>query len=1157
MKTTLDKKILAGFVVCAAILVGVAVISFKNSEEFLAANRWVNHTHEVLYEFEQLLVFSVNAETSVRGFVIAGKEEHLALFEDARAKFSEHLAHVRELTMDNSRQQKNIEELEKLFALRFSHQEELIQLRKTKGFEESRQRVASGEGKQVQDQIRKIIANASLTENELLKERAKASEQEVHSFNVVFAVLLSVIILTLVVVYFIIAINLKALRKAQADAANKNWTVTGSSELVKGMQGNLQVKDLSQVVVNRLATYLNAQVGAIYITSASGVSLALTGTYTLDQEKVNSHDFQFGEGLAGQCAADKRMIVLSDIPSNHFIINTGFGKVLPKNIVAVPFISDDKVVGVIQLGSLSGFTELQKEFLMLITDSIAIAFTSSQAREKTKELLEETQRQAEELEVQQEELRQSNEELQAKTELLERSETELKAQQDELQQINVELEEKANMLEEQKRKLENAKADIETKARQIEITSKYKSEFLANMSHELRTPLNSVLILAQLLSENKNNRLSEKDVEYARNIHTSGADLLNLVNEILDLSKVEAGKMELDIGEVSLQAIVGNAISVFSEIAKNKLVTLKTDIDEQTMQLPIVTDRQRVEQILRNLLSNAFKFTDKGGQVTLSVNRPLANERFRNKSLTTAERVIAFSVTDTGIGIPESKQEIIFEAFQQADGSTKRKYGGTGLGLSISRELALILGGEIHVESVERKGSTFTLFLPQKFDASFISSAKQVEVKVEVKDKEQAKKQGQIQIEQPEAYEQTNVIDDRHTIKEKDRVILIIEDEMPFANVLLDFVRGRKYKGVIATQGNTGLSYARHYKPDAILLDMILPVMDGTEVLKQIKHDPELRHIPVQIISSSDGRKEGLELGAFDFIQKPVTIVDLQKALDKIEGFASKNLKRLLIVEDNQQHNNAIRELIGNGDVKCSSVYLGKEAYEMLCKETFDCVIVDLGLPDMSGFDLLEKIRADDALNKIPIIVYTGKDLKKEDNIRLIKLADTVVLKTADSHARLLDETTLFLHRVESRLPKEKQRLIRDLHKADEVLKNKKILIVDDDIRNIYSLTNALEDEELSCITAENGKAALQALREDPSIDLVLMDVMMPEMDGYEATIEIRKVDEFKKLPIIALTAKAMKGDREKCLAVGMSDYVSKPVNIDQLLSLMRVWLYR
>jgi CheY-like chemotaxis protein len=552
-------------------------------------------------------------------------------------------------------------------------------------------------------------------------------------------------------------------------------------------------------------------------------------------------------------------------------------------------------------------------------------------------------------------------------------------------------------------------------------------------------------------------------------------------------------------------------------------------------------------------LSNAFKFTEKGGQVTLSISRPPANEHFRNKTLTTAKGVISFSVSDTGIGIPKDKQEVIFEAFQQADGSTKRKYGGTGLGLSISRELAFALGGEIHLESTEGKGSTFTLFLPQHFDPSLISSTKQVEIK----EKEPVKKPEAVHSTRIDTYESADVIDDRSTIKEGDRVILIIEDEMAFANVLLDFVRERRYKGVIANQGNIGLSYARHYKPDAILLDLQLPIMDGTEVLKQIKNDPELRHIPVQIISSFDRKKEGLELGAFDFMQKPVTVATLQRSFDKIEGFSNKKLKRLLIVEDNEQHNNAIRELIGNGDVKCSSAYEGTEAYQMLTKESFDCVIVDLGLPDMSGFDLLEKIRAHDSLNKIPIIVYTGKDLKKEDNIRLTKLANTVVLKTADSHERLLDETTLFLHRVESRLPKEKQKLIRNLHKADEVLKNKKILIVDDDIRNIYSLTNALEDEELHCLTAENGKIALKTLKENPSIDLVLMDVMMPEMDGYEATIEIRKMNEFKKLPIIALTAKAMKGDREKCLAVGMSDYVSKPVNIDQLLSLMRVWLYR
>jgi CheY-like chemotaxis protein/signal transduction histidine kinase len=756
------------------------------------------------------------------------------------------------------------------------------------------------------------------------------------------------------------------------------------------------------------------------------------------------------------------------------------------------------------------------------------------------------------LEVQQEELKQANEELQEKTSLLEKSESELRTQQEELQQTNEELEEKAQLLEEQKERLEIAKMELENKARELEATSKYKSEFLANMSHELRTPLNSILILSQLLGENKQNVLGIKEVEFVKNIYSSGTDLLNLINEILDLSKVESGKMELEVGEVSFDDIAADMRSMFSEIAKAKSIDFNINVDAERLSHTVMSsDIQRVKQILRNLLSNAFKFTERKGQVSLVISKPSPNATYDSKKLQITSDVVAFTVTDTGIGIPEVKQGIIFEAFQQAEGSTKRKYGGTGLGLSISRELAHALGGEIQLNSIEGKGSIFTLYLPLHFESPVSLPERQISETLHRN------------IPQPKQLADgfmgslDTTSDDRYNIAEGDKVVLIIEDDQAFAHLLLDFVRDRKYKGIIANQGNTGLSYARHYKPDAVMLDMKLPVMDGIEVLRHLKTDPQLRHVPVQIISGHDVRKEGIELGAFDFVKKPVTTEALQNAFNKIENFINRKLKRLLIVEDNELQNKAIRELIGNGDVKCFSVYSGKEAIDALQKERFDCMIVDLGLPDMVGFELLQKIKNDEVLSKIPIVVYTGKDLSKEETNALNKLASAVILKTAHSFERLLDETTLFLHRVESKLPNEKQTIIRKLHKTDEVLRNKTVLVVDDDIRNTYSLTNALIEEGLNCLVAENGKAAIQMLREINTIDIVLMDIMMPEMDGYEATKEIRKISKFEKLPIIALTAKAMKGDRDKSLAAGMSDYVPKPVNVPQLLSLMRVWLYR
>ena len=945
------------------------------------------------------------------------------------------------------------------------------------------------------------------------------------------------------------------LRSLSEENEKRNWLLNGNSEINDRIRGDKEVRGLADEVITQMTKYMSAQIGAIFL--AENGHLNLTGSYAFHHRKENSNVIKLGQGLVGQAALEKKPIIFSEVPDDYLKINSGLGSVVPRNIIVYPFQYDGQLKGVIEIGAAKEFSELDLEFMNLVTENIGIAFNSTQSREKLKELLEETQRQAEEMEAQQEELRQINEELQEKTNLLQNSEAELKAQQEELQQTNEELEEKANLLEEQKEKLEVSKLDVETKARQLEINSKYKSEFLANMSHELRTPLNSILILAQLLAENKNNVLGSKEVEFARNINSSGTDLLNLINEILDLSKVESGKIELELSQVQLPEIVENLHSMFDEVAKNKTHGFEINLNKNQFKQPLTTDKQRLEQILRNLLSNAFKFTGKGGKVTLDIELISPNSMsVRNKKLRSLNKLVAFTVSDTGIGIAPGKQSVIFEAFQQADGSTKRKYGGTGLGLSISRELALALGGEIHLQSEEGKGSRFTLILPLQYDPSIILPLeKEVSVKAPEETIEEEVGEEKNKVENINVSE--NISDDRYSIQENDKVILVVEDDITFATIILNFVREKGYKGILAHQGNVGLSLARHYRPDAIILDMKLPVMDGSEVLRHLKNDPDLRHIPVQIISGYDTRKQGFELGAFDFMMKPLSQTDLNAAFIRIEDFISRKLKKLLVVEDNKQQNLAIRELTGNADIRSFSAYTGEEAIRLMSKESFDCVIIDLGLPDMGGIELLEKIKADNKLNKVPVIVYTGKDLSKEETSRLNKLANTIVLKTADSNERLLDETVLFLHQVESKLPKEKQQIIRKLHRSDEVLRNKKVLLVDDDIRNIYSLTNVLEEEGVKCITAENGKAAIKTLKEQPDTDIVLMDVMMPEMDGYEATREIRKITRYSKLPIIALTAKAMKGDREKCLEAGMSDYIAKPVKIDQLLSLMRVWLYR
>lgn len=925
----------------------------------------------------------------------------------------------------------------------------------------------------------------------------------------------------------------------------RTWMLTGNNELNDKMRGEKEVHVLSNDVIAQLTEFLNAQIGALYIRENG--HLKLSGQYAFESHSSGNH-FALGEGLVGQAAADGREIVLKDVPDDYIKIHSSLGNIKPRNIIIYPFKYESEVRGVVEIGSMKDFSELDVEFLNMVSKHIGIAINASQSRERLKELLEETQRQSEELEAQQEELRQFNEELLEKTHLLEKSEEELKAQQEELQMSNEELVEKASMLEEQTENLEFTKKEMEVKARELELASQYKSEFLSNMSHELRTPLNSILILAQVLMENRNKTLSQKEIKFANTIYNSGNDLLNLINEILDLAKIEAGKMELDVQSFAIDLIIYNIRNSFEELAKSRKLRFVIRCAESVQQSIMVSDAQRIEQVLKNFLSNALKFTPAGGKIEMAVEEAPARLDFRKKALQNT-RVIAFSVSDTGIGIPADKLEIIFEAFQQVDGSTKRQYGGTGLGLSISRELANFLGGEIHVTSELGSGSTFTLFVPAEVNAD---SAIKEESSLTIHPAPAALPQIIDELPLTDA----SHYDDQHLITEGDRKILIMEDDVEFSKILLEFVHERNYKGIIAHQGNIGLSYARHYKPDAIILDMKLPVIDGSDVLKKLKSDPELRHIPVQIISGYDFRKSGLELGAIDFIQKPVSREAFWKALDKVENFVSRKPKKLLIIEDDQQHNDAVKELIGNGDVKCFSAYSGKEAYDMLTKDAFDCIIVDLGLPDMTGFRFLEKIRENNDLNTIPVIVYTGKDLTKEENAKLEKLASTVVLKTAFSHDRLLDETTLFLHRVESKLPKEKQSIIRKLHKTDEVLRNKTVLLVDDDDRNLYSLVNALEPEGLICLKARNGKEALNVLANEKNIDLILMDVMMPEMDGFEATKHIRSMPGYRKVPIIALTAKAMKDDREKCLAAGMSDYISKPLNVNQLLSLMRVWLY-
>jgi PAS domain S-box-containing protein len=760
------------------------------------------------------------------------------------------------------------------------------------------------------------------------------------------------------------------------------------------------------------------------------------------------------------------------------------------------------------------------------------------------ELLEE---QKEELEIQHNTLEETNIQLELQTEKIRASEEELRVQHDHIQAVNLELEEQAQLLEEKNlainetnMAIERFRTELEQKAEALEITSKFKSEFLANMSHELRTPLNSILLLSKLLSDNKAKNLTSDQIEYSKVINSSGQGLLQLINEILDLSKIEAGKMDIEIASVQVNEVAENLKSIFKPLADSKGIMLNISVEDQVTE-NFSTDRMRLEQILRNLLSNALKFTQKGS-VSLQIQK-------KNNG-------ISFSVTDTGIGIPKDKQNLIFEAFQQADGSTKRKFGGTGLGLSISRELAKLLGGEIVLESEEGKGSTFSLILPFESDTAANLSKTALTIN---KLKDESHFTDIVENPHPNFVLKdipTEIPDDRNEINEKDKVILIVEDDVNFAGVLLQSVKQKGYKGIVVVRGDLALTFAENYQPAGILLDLQLPVMDGWTVMEQLKSNKKTKHIPVHIMSSYDGKRESLKRGALDFIPKPVAFEKIEEVLSRIETMGNKTKKKLLIIEDNETHSKALADFLQTDEVECLTTNTIPEGMKIIETKEIDCVILDMAMPDTLGYEVMENIRKNHLLESMPIIVYTGKSLSIEEENKIKTHANAIILKTAQSYERLLDETNLFLHLVNSQSDEEKESRLKPYY-SNTMLEGKTVLIVDDDMRNVYSITKALENYRMKVITAGTGDEALEQLKKNNKIEIILMDLMMPGMDGLEAMKNIRMIKDFEKLPIIAVTAKAMLGDRAKCIDAGASDYISKPVDIDQLLSLIRVWLYK
>jgi HAMP domain-containing protein/CheY-like chemotaxis protein/signal transduction histidine kinase len=952
--------------------------------------------------------------------------------------------------------------------------------------------------------------------------------------------------------------------------AEQDWLNSNLARFTGMMQGQRDLQTVSRMIMSELTPLVGAHHGAFFITEGEGDSLELRliSSYAFKQRKSVANRFKLGEGLVGQAALESTAILLTEAPPDYIRIASGLGDAAPHNVLVLPALFEDQVMAVIELASFSPFSETHQSFLDQLMESVGIVINVIQQNMRTEELLmqsqtltEELQERSEELQSQQEELKRSNSELEMQAASLKASEELLQQQQEELQQTNEELEEKAQLLEDQNRRIEQKNAEIEEarraiedKAEQLAVSSKYKSEFLANMSHELRTPLNSLLILAKLLSENTDGNLSDKQIEFARTIYTAGSDLLDLINDILDLSKVEAGKMDVHITDVALAEIRDYVERTFHPLCNEKTLEFSVEIHGANVPPTIVTDEQRLQQILKNLLSNACKFTD-AGAVTLRV--ALAEERshLEHPSLRDAETVLAFEVIDTGIGIPHDKLRHIFEAFQQADGTTSRRYGGTGLGLSISREIARLLGGEIHVMSTVGEGSTFTLYLPGTYREQ--PSLEEELERVLSHPRRNGSETPPPELD-PALLLPTEIDDDRDSIEEGDRVVLVVEDDADFARTVLEVARSRGFKGIAAMRGDAGLALAREYKPDAIVLDVKLPVMDGLTVLDHLKHHPETRHIPVHVVTAAeDGKQSALRAGAVAFTQKPIALEALEQAFGEISTFIERGVRNLLVVDDDETQRQAIIELLGDGeDVRVSAVGSSEEALQALEEQRFDCMVLDLKLPQMQGFQLLEKVKTDERFRGLPVIIYTGKNLTRREETKLRRYAETIIVKDVRSPERLLDETSLFLHRVESRLPEEKRKMLQQLHSADAVFEGKTVLIVDDDVRNVFALASALEARGMNVIYAETGEEGLRALDEHPAVDLVLMDIMMPELDGYETIKVIREDGRFDKLPIISLTAKAMKGDREKSIGAGASDYITKPVDTDQLLSLMRVWLY-
>ncbi|WP_122445993.1 response regulator [Pseudomonas viridiflava] len=1121
----------------------------------LSAIQWVEHTDRVINNTNRSMKLSIDMETGMRGFLLTGDQHFLDPYEVAKPLLTAELQGLQALVEDNPTQLDRFRRLLTLqeewnaFAL------EMIKLRRENG--DYQTPVLAGRGKRITDQIRTEYDQAVEMEQQLrLNRNAEVTRSTVMSvaLYLVFVVIVSGILAwvgrrDLMALSDTYSENLRQ-QEINAERLQKvAWLRNGQSELAEHVLGQLTLGMLGRNILQFLARYLGASVAAVYVRQEHG-GLTRIASYGFSREQEErDQTIHSDEGIVGQAARQDRVITLKDVPVDYFKVSSGLGDGSPRSVIVVPTSNDDQVNGVIELGFLHALTEQDVEFLELISDNIGTSIEAARYRQRLQEVLAETQQLNEELQVQQEELRTANEELEEQSRILKESQAHLETQQAELEQTNEQLAEQGQALADQRdaldrnnEELNQAQVELQARADELQRSSKYKSEFLANMSHELRTPLNSSLILAKLLAENPTENLTAEQVKFAESIYSAGNDLLNLINDILDISKVEAGKLEVRPENSSVSRLVEGLRGLFQPLATEKRLQFTVEMQPGAPTM-LYTDRQRLEQILKNLLSNAIKFTETG-TVSMIVSRQPGSG-------------IAFTVRDSGIGIAEEHQQSIFEAFRQADGTTNRRYGGTGLGLSISRDLAALLGGSISVTSAPGQGSIFTLVLPEQYveqstEAQGANIAAVVSTPV-MPAPAVARPVVEPVVVRDEAIPVFD--DDRDKAPFDKRCILVIEDEVRFAQILFDLAHELGYYCLVAHAADDGFNLAARFTPDAILLDMRLPDHSGLTVLQRLKELAPTRHIPVHVISVEDRQEAALHMGAIGYAVKPTTREELKDVFAKLEAKLTQKVKRILLVEDDALQRDSIARLIGDDDIEITAVGFAQEALDLLRDNIYDCMIIDLKLPDMLGDELLKRMSTEEICSFPPVIVYTGRNMTRDEEAELMKYSRSIIIKGARSPERLLDEVTLFLHKVESQLSNERQKMLKTARSRDKVFEARKILVVDDDVRNIFALTSALEHKGAVVEIARNGLEAIAKLNEVEDIDLVLMDVMMPEMDGYEATIEIRKDPRWRKLPIIAVTAKAMKDDQERCLQAGSNDYLAKPIDLDRLFSLIRVWL--